>query len=465
VSPRITSAALAALVGCGFTPGKVPTGGGSSDASMMMDDAAPDAIPDAAMCTGMSAECVGDTLRTCAAAGAMVVEDDCGWGCDASGGRCKEIDPAANAVDTSDLVPEAGLADLTIGNGINIDTGSGEMGTIGNSDSVRIPGQGLFMGIRFSVVNGVGIVKVNSLHVTASLNDPIRFQFTNPIAIVADGPIDIDGVIVVRGPCTDAAGYAGGYAGGTAKGPGAGPGGGDGGAVDKFGGGGGGYGGPGGGGGTLTAAVYVPGGGTYNDDVITLLIGGSGGGGGGGNGVARGGSGGGAIQLVSNTRISFGTNGGINAGGCGAESGPGGGMDAGGGGGAGGTILLEAPIIAMAANAALAVNGGGGGGGDADMTGFVAQPGQLSRNPATGGPGKNDGNGGDGGGGAAANVTKGADGEIVLTKAAGGGGGALGRIRLNTRDDGGLMINGAAVLSPHYTDNPTTCTHGPATVQ
>jgi hypothetical protein len=449
-------ASIVSIGACSFTAGKLP-----SDADVVVNDdmMIVDAIPDAAPCVAASTTCVGDTLRTCSGAGAMVVERACGWGCDATGAaaRCAEIVPAANAVTTADLVPDPALADVTLGDNILIDTANGRIGTLANVNMVRPNGVGLMNGINFAVVNNIGVFRVKSLRITAGMSAAVGFQSTLALAIVADGPIVIEGFINVRGNCMTNIAGAGGSNGGTAEGAGDGMGGGSGGAADDGGGGGGGHGGDGGRGATGMMDVFRLGGVPFGDEVITVLVGGSGGGSGGGGG-AFGGSGGGAIQLVSNTSITI-TSGGINAGGCGGEA-KGGGPDGGGGGGAGGTILLEAPAVTIAANAGLAVNGGAGAAGDPNPV-YIAPPGSLSRVAAVGGP--DTGPGGRGGDGAAGANTNGSDGSFVDTKPGGGGGGGMGRIRINTHKDAGLTIDASAILSQDFGEKTTS--RGAATTQ
>lgn len=437
---------------CSFTAGVLP--GDAGDGGLLGDT-----LLDAGQCVAASTECVGDTLRVCSGEGATAVDIPCSWGCDTIAmDRCLGIVPAANGVLAADLLPAPTLVDLVLGDDSSIDTGDGRIGTLADPDLIRPGGTEEMNGIAFEVRNGVGVVRVKSLTVSASAANPLTFQFTNAIAIVADGPIVIDGVIDVRSTCVNNSAGPGGFVGGTNKGPGDGPGGGGANATNDYAGGGGGYGGTGGTGAFSTPAMTTTGGSRFGDDTITMLVGGGGGGGGAGGGAAVGGGGGGALQLVSNHSITI-MSGGINAGGCGGET-KGGSSDGGGGGGAGGTILLEAPTITIAGGT-LAVNGGGGGAGDGPAT--RGQPGQLSRTPAAGDV-AGIGDGGNGGDGAAGAMRDGSPGGVFATQPGGGGGGGLGRIRLNTRGNTGLSINAAAILSPHL-DDASSCTRGATVVQ
>lgn len=126
--------------------------------------------------------------------------------------------------------------------------------------------------------------------------------------------------------------------------------------------------------------------------------------------------GGGAVQLVSRTKIV------VDA--VLAAPGEGGGRR---GGGSGGGILLEAPEVVVSGN--VTANGGGGGCFGDDE----GDDGRTDDRPASGGE-CDENNTGDGGDGAAANTgaTEGSD----ASSHAGSGGGGVGRIRVNTVDDG-----------------------------
>jgi hypothetical protein len=402
---------LVGVVACTFS---ARLGGGTGD-----DD---DAMP---MCGGMT----------------------CNWGCIEN--RCAIVAPAGGGVTPMDTKPEtlAALGDLVLPAGTTINGTSGKISdvTAGFTFEPRVGGK-------------IGVFRMKSL----TINGPVKLEGAAAIAIVADGPIVVTGVVEAKGACgsNDLAtlpgpgGFAGGLAAGAnAVGPGSG-----GGAVLKAGAGGGGNGTRGGDGGTgPSSAAGGAGGAIASTPTIDMLFGGGGGGatdGGGGRG--RGGGGGGAVQLVSNTKITI-VIGGIDAGGCPGDSGQGAGEDGGGGGGAGGTILLEAPII-DGAGVRLAVNGGGGGAGD-DNTSPTGGKSTLDRTQAPGASSTATGGGGGSGGAGAAPAVKGDDDPATH---AGGGGGGIGRIRFNTRDG---TIGFTGVASPALGDPASTCTAGPASVQ
>ena len=417
-------------------------------------------LPDAGSCrSAPTRECADDvTLRECITEGAPPVDTACGWGCVAgtsNDARCGVVRPYGGGASVADADPDS-FDDLV---GITLDaptTIDGTQGTI----------EGVTAGFAFEprASGAIAVFRVKSLTIDA----PVRLAGTRAIAIVADGPIVVSALIDAKGACTfdDDATLPGpgGFAGGkTATESGLGPGGGGVGS-GKAGGGGGGHGGIGGAGGSIPlGASGAAGGGMYGMPTIDMLVGGSGGGAtDGAGGHARGGGGGGAIQLVSNTRITFASGGAIDAGGCGGDSGKGGGEDGGGGGGAGGAILLEAPVIEGTGK--LAVNGGGGGAGDdSDVaqtrpTGF-GEAGRLDRAAAAGAVGSATGAGG--GAGAAAAIY---DGMVGAPSGlhAGGGGGAVGRIRFHTRL-GTVTMTGE--MSPGLGDAASTCTAGSARVE
>lgn len=447
------AAALLALVGCSFEHGQSTT----RDSGAIDDAVDASTTPDASICTGASVECADATvLRTCTAPGVPVVDRTCNWGCISAGTpHCGQLTPTTGAVPADEVVSFAGLGDADFVTGIIVNTSTGQIGTTANPDAIHDNNVGIHNGVDYQEYGanpGVTVFRFRKLIVSGN----ITIVGDRAVAFVADQEITISGVIDARGPCTktgQTAGIAGpgGFAGGPQKANGLGTGGGAGGGNDNTkGGGGAGHGSTGGAGGNGGGAAGI----AYNAG-ITALFGGSGGGGGGGGGgnTQPGGGGGGGIQIISNKSITI-SAGGINAGGCGGFSTTG--PDSGAGGGAGGLIILEAPAVALAG--ALAVNGGGGGGGPgAAMT--QGENGKLSRSPAVGALG-GDGLGGAGGAGALLIGTPGTFG----TKS-GGGGGAVGRIRISTRDGTRFTQEASAVMSPNLTDTATTASHVAATVQ
>ncbi|MBV8763115.1 MAG: hypothetical protein JO257_37865 [Deltaproteobacteria bacterium] len=415
---------LVALSACKFSANAASDAPHAIDTKSIdsqMIDASIDAPPPPA-CTGMSATCLNAvTLSTCSGPNATPVVSTCSWGCVSTGtAHCGQLAAHGGAVQSSDFTAQGG-APLTLGTiKFNTMDGTTMPATTGYTAVLR----GNVMVFRFS-----------GLTITGS----VSFVGPNAAAFVADGAIAINGIVDVRGPCANNTKNAGpgGFNGGNGDNPGSGMGAGAAQTGKNDGGGGAGYGAAGGTGNGGTA-----GGASYGDQFISVLVGGSGGGGG-HNGGHVGGGGGGALQLASNTSVSIGNSGGINAGGCGGGNTANDGNGGGGGGGAGGAILIEAPVVTV--DGSLAVNGGAGGG---DTTNGA--PGGLDRNMAANGDGG-------GAGGAAATPA----GQPAAANP-GGGGGAVGRIRLESRT-GTVQVNG--LMSPALQDPGTTSTAGAANVQ
>ncbi len=312
---------------------------------------------------------------------------------------------------------------------------------------------------------GIGVFGWKQINIPEGVR--VRFAGSRAAALIASGPIEIEGLLDLRGgapECSDpSCPGPGGFAGGSIHRPtlrGAGPGGGmDGfggglGTGEEAGGGGGGACGVGGKGGDAGVGMYFGGNGgsAYLKPALVPLCGGGGGGAGGTGKMPtdpgqRGGGGGGAIQIVSQSlvsvRSSADTPSGILVGGGGGQAARDANYnDGGGGGGGGGSILIEAPKISIGSGAVLAVNGGGGAGGSFDTMAKTndGQPGQLSSTPAAGGMGTRSG-----GAGGAAGTPNGSAASGVPDDGGAGGGGAVGRIRLNSLD-GSVVVDG--VLSP-----------------
>jgi hypothetical protein len=236
-------------------------------------------------------------------------------------------------------------------------------------------------------------------------------------------------------------------------------------------------GGGGGGGGGATAGAAgnsgmgngVPGGagggaGAMGGGGLVPLVGGCPGGSGGGGAMEAGkpGAGGGAVQLsVAGTLtvtqwITVSGGGGGGATGSTTAAGHAGG---GGGGGSGGRILLEANKLILASSSRITANGGGGGEGGgylsstSQSTGRDGEDGaRSSATPASGGS-VDSFSGGDGGAGGAGTVAPdvGDPGDSNNGSKGGGGagGGAVGHIRLRSRE--ACSINASAVISPPMT--------------
>ena len=396
-----------------------PTYDGAVDSLAL--DASIDAPPPP-QCTAPSATCLDAvTLSTCAAADATPAVTTCNWGCLSTGtAHCGQLAAHGGAVQSNDLTAQAG-AGITINTPVVFNTSDGSI-------------TGLTADYSHVMRGNVQIFRFHAL----AINAAISFAGNNSAAIVADGAISIAGIADVRGPCGTMPKNpgSGGGAGGNGDNAGQGMGGGGTSGGKNDGGGGAGYGDVGGQGGNNGGAAGI----AYGDAAISVLVGGSGGGGG-HNGGHSGGGGGGALQLASNTSVTIGAQGGINAGGCGGTSTANDGNGGGGGGGAGGTILIEAPIVTV--DGALTVNGGAGGG---DKTNGGSAT--LDRTMAMNGDG--------GGAGGAAATPNGLPGTSP-----GGGGGAVGRIRITTRT-GAVTVNNT--MSPAFADPGSTATNAPATV-
>jgi hypothetical protein len=349
----------------------------------------------------------------------------------------------------------AGIAPLVVPAGATyvLDTDQGSMFDVTNGNApIRLVGPGVKDGVFYrSDDQNRAFFAVQSLMVSEGAI--LRGVGTRALILIADGPVEIHGILdVSAGHCSstiDGLGCAG--PGGFAAQAGCSPGKRGGSSTGTAGGGGGGgFASPGGAGGAGGAFSIMGGAGGSGTGCLGLdpLHGGSGG----AIGSSRPGSaGGGAVQVTSYSSILLATpkvanTDGAWAGGAGGGGGaPGGsGPFAGGGGGAGGTILLEAPVIDIRPGVVLAANGGGGGAG---ATAIDGQPGQFGSTPASGG------SGGpmiaNGGAGAAlnANATDGATGMMTQqsSPAGGGGGGGIGRIRINAVT---LNLSDQAVYSP-----------------
>lgn len=442
---------------------------GSSDASVIARDAAPDAAladaGDAAhladarpgdgappVCTSPEERCEGGIHARCDASGQWRTVETCDLGCSPSALRCARVRPS-NGIDPAWLDQGTDPFSPTADTVVNTDSGtitpfSGAVGfhTVGSyACDPSTP-----------FTREAGVFLFSSLQVPEGVT--VRVVGSRAAVFLVSGPAQIHGVIDLSGGrgacpgtdqpwCAGPGGFEGGRGAHSDPSPGDGPGGGGPGfshnpvVNDETSGGGGAHGGTGGHGGNENDSGGHSGGtgGTpYGTTTVEPLCGGSGGGGGGGgSGVgsydsSHGGGGGGALQITSAESISIDC-GALPQNGCGIQAGGGGGQadhvaaydDGGGGGGAGGAILLEAPRVTIGPQATLAAGGGGGAGGynggpdchdghDAPLSGASA-PGGAGSYP-----------GGDGG---AAGTPAGAPGSDGGDGTGGGGGGA-GRIRL-----------------------------------
>ncbi len=444
---------LLLFVGCQYTPSGLGPGTSDGPIDVMV---VPDVLPDPEICTDTtSSECLGNVLRHCETMGQLPESTGCAICESAPTPHCETLVPSSNGATAADLAPDGTIIDVTIASDTQADTDSGEI------TGVRPGGEGVLNGIGFKVVNNIAVWRFHTL----TINKNIDFIGGHAAVFAANRTIDVNDTLDLRGDCLFQSAGPGGSSGGISEQDGSGGGKGlkGAGATDNASGGsGGGHGATGSGGAASLAQGATTGGTTSGDATITMLRGGSGGGGGGGETTTGGvgGGGGGALQLVANDRITFGPGGGINAGGCGAQRA----LfqnAAGGGGGAGGVILLEAIEVNLTTGI-LAVNGGGGGAGDSSNTGAGSR-GQLSRTAAGGGMGNGTtgGNGGAGGAPGAVSGTAGSSGTASLN--AGGGGGGVGRMRINTRNDQGL-VGTCVTCSPNFADTNTTLTRGAVTI-
>lgn len=411
----------------------VDAGPGDVDAGLPRDagtDARPGCVPG----------CVAGTLTTCVGSAAMV--QTCDLGCAPGGAlRCGEMVPS----NVTAALLRAGTRDLSVdASGAAFDTSTCAAVSV---DSMVVPQSG---GPELCVL------VVHNVRVEGILSITGR----RPLAIIASGDVQIDGVIDVSAELARPG--PGGGNGGTPSartGSGAAPGAGGEhvGTYADGGGGGGGYcgvGGDGGSGSTVPFARGGVGGIRIDPRELSPLVGGSGGGvgpggepatGGRGN-SGLGGGGGGAVQISSPVRIRiFGS---IVAGGGGGIGGRNNDLytnwGAGGGGGSGGAVLLEAPEIEIGGRL-VATGGAGASSGGSGFLGINGEDG-LGLTPASGGPASPSASenysaaGGDSGGGG---VVDGLDGESNAFNGSNGGGGGGGAGCLVLRTPGGVDPGGA----------------------
>ena len=395
-------------------------------------------------------QCLGGDVGPDGGVDAEACSASCPLGCDPTNTRCLALVPS-NGIDPGWI--GMGTAPLTATADLVIDT---DAGTITPTVAGFVYHQVAPVDCGGGAMIGIGAFSFTSISIMDGVR--VRAVGTRALALLAAGPIEIDGTLDVSGgaatpACVDPPRCAGpgSFDGGLydAFNPqiGFGPGGGghgysNNGPGNESGGGGGGGCGNGGAGGDDGSGLYPAGAGgtSYLAASLQPLCGGSGGGAGGpasfvGDPGSRGGGGGGAVQIVSTTSVTIGSTSpgspsGITAGGAGGQGDKAATFDdGGGGGGAGGAILIEAPSITVTIDAVLAANGGGGAGGynnGAVQTDGTA--GLLSASVAAGGPGVRRG-----GNGAAAATATGENAPGPVGDGGAGGGGGVGRIRLNAR--------------------------------
>jgi len=320
---------------------ELPGTGDAAMADTAMADAAIDACP--------AATCSGNDIVGC---GAPVT---CANGCSEVGGaHCMQLVPS-NGVMTSLLVG----ATANVGGGENwhFHPYDGEIHR--GNQTLRAPGTGVIAGIRFEIIDGMGVFAANSF--TSATTDNWSADGPNPLVLFAATTITVRGDIDVG-----ASGSTGGPGGSDATGSMSGTG--CRGRAGRFFSAGFGEGGGGGGGRTAGAnggnsnqgASAGLGGTSCTAAPTTLPLRGGAGGGHGGDSINNaGGGGGGALALIAMDSIVV--TGDVGAPGEGGNAGTPGTAptgDGGGGGGGGGAVLLEAPRVTV--SGALTANGGGG---------------------------------------------------------------------------------------------------------
>lgn len=372
---------------------------------------------------GESLACSGDQVTICAADGHSTTSEICSLGCATSQPRCSTFTPSN---DLEAALSDAALQpDVVLPPGSHIDT---NLGLVQDSSGASIA-------VTTTLVsqNG-GASMIRALEARSFVIDDVAVSgeyalaFVAPKSIVVRGRIDASAKYAVAGPggqeapavcaggdtridppgCTGVNCYAKGAGGG-----GNATSGGAGGGENAF----------GAPAGTLIP-TFVPlvggcrGGRLFNSDGTTL--------------VTSGGAGGGAVQLVSSEAIRLTTVGLISVGGGGGYSTT--------GGGSGGTVVLEAPTVELnGAGTGIFANGGAGGGCSAAGADAL-----LTMNPARG-PQCSPRSAGDGGT-AIYPVTSG---EVCMGSCSlrydGGGGGAVGRVRIGTKDGTYQTMGGAQI--------------------
>jgi hypothetical protein len=388
--------------------GEFSTSGGAKNVCTIVP---PDCPVERCGCSPGATTCTGDQLTTCDAGGTSETSTTCALGCATDGTRCLSFEPS-NGLGPA-LTAAANEPAVTIPDGATINTDTGEVKSAGGiSISVN----------SLAVAQGSGSIRA-LIGGSFSIGNVV-VSGNSPLAIVSGGEIHVSGVFDISanasssgpgaqlaGACAGQSSVSGGSGGANAT---------DGGASGQT--------------GSILTNPRVPGGAAQIG--FEPLVGGCVGGQltSSGAAVADGGGGGGAVQFVSLTAITV--SGSIDAGGGG------GGYD-GGGGGSGGNVILEAPRISFSTGAVFA---NGGSGGACSATGNDAT---RDLNAAAGagpcGSTPNIAHGGDGG---TVSVAPGSGGH-VLSGSSGGGGGAVGRVRIATRD--GTFDAGAATLSAAVT--------------
>ena len=382
-----------------------------------------------------SATCSGNDIVGC---GESVT---CQTACSSIGGaHCMVLVPSNGL---SGTLLQGATADVTSNQDWTFDTDVGQIKK-GNI-FLRNPGTGVISGIRFQVIDGMGVFSARSFTITAG--SVFGAVGSNTLALYATTTIQISGELSVSassdaggpgGSSSNLSTITGGCRGRAGRNLGAtyAEGGGGGGGVTAGGIGGPSNNGPGTGlGGTVctSAPSTIP------------LRGGNAGGAGGQSSSNWGGGGGGGVALVAMESITV--SGVVTAPGAGGASNQ---DNGGGGGGGGGAIFLEAPTVTVTAAGAVTANGGSGA---APSIGDGLPGSRTSSNPVLGGayacPIVGGTARGGSGGTRLAPPTSGGnctydDGLGTAGSRGGGGGGAVGKIEMKAL----MSTTTGAVLSP-----------------
>ncbi len=381
------------------------------------------ASQDCNQCVPGSDFCDANASHTvsCTSRGTPGAPSACTYGCQTQTGAgqttavgdCKDLVPS-NGLILDCLPPGTGGFTLTLNADATIDPATGTL-TLDAGGAIALP-SGVYAVVTQTGGPPIGVFHFQSFAINPGVTLSVTPASTHALAILADGNVNIEGMLDVGGDHST-------------PGPGAlqtGTGVGGTGAASGVGAGGGGHGSPGGLGGSATPSPGGAAGAVNGMLTVVPLQGGSPGGG------MFAGAGGGAVQITACGLVNVsGTISAVGGGGLFGDTGRGGL-----GGGAGGAILLEGELVTVTGT--LSSNGGGGGGGGALGVALTERGanGTLTSTPASGGAGGvslNPGlpNGGMGGAGAAGTSSPGAGQNAPPAATGGGGGGGAGRIRLN----------------------------------
>src|SRR4051794_9955234 len=150
---RVGVIATSVAAACQFTHGTNPEDGN----------------PAGDKCKGSSDVCVGDMLRSCQMAGDTPADTPCGWGCiDVVPAHCAAIVPSgsggvgSDGVMPSDVLPDD-LSDVTLGDGITIDSDNGRIGTLAMPNLHHGAAAGVENGIDFVFRGPISVFRFKSL--------------------------------------------------------------------------------------------------------------------------------------------------------------------------------------------------------------------------------------------------------------------------------------------------------------